>query len=179
MEESIFDSFYENDVTSLPKSYKRTVIKRISRPISLITVDAEILTKILANTLKWSFCDLNIKCFHKARVLRSGASEMWVKHKVCNFVWGLTYWWNYNLMVLLGGDRNRRWDLVEKNGSWGSNLGDCIWSQAPFSLTLFCSLPVCFLTTMRGATSSSMTFLHCQRPAAMELADGLAISEMD
>ena len=48
------NSFYEATITLIPKADKATTKKEHYKPISLISIDAEILNKILANHIQQS-----------------------------------------------------------------------------------------------------------------------------
>ena len=52
MEEKLPNSFYEVSITLVPRPEKDPTKKKNHRPISLMTMDAKILTKILANRIQ-------------------------------------------------------------------------------------------------------------------------------
>lgn len=57
----------------------------------------------------------------------------WLDDEGSNFIIGSIHRWDHNLMTLFGDGGNRKWDLVERRGSWDMNLGiiSCPWPLPP------------------------------------------------
>lgn len=76
--------------------------------------------------------------------------QKWQDHKGFNLISGL----HHNLMALMGGDGNRRWDLLKGSRSCEHDLEDNIWFLA-LSIWHFTLLPVSWLPWKKQISSTT------------------------